>query len=234
MLLKGLWAWLEWPWLVFLNLWNHLWNFGLWLTEIRRFYRDPALRRADRLWMVEYGLSDPFALSRKATQQADLDTDLTVYGETPWTTLERVCRALELTAEETFVELGAGTGRNLLFVCYRFQARAVGYELIPRFVEKFTWLRQRLQLTQRVEMHAQNWFDAELDGQVLFLVGSCYSDAHLERANQKLAGLAPGTRVASVSYPLDTVCFEGLGSFRAPFSWGMGTVYLQIRRPMIA
>lgn len=219
------------PWLMVLNLWNHFWNLGIWIGEIRRYYADALLRRADLMWMVEYSLSSPFTLSRKAREEAGLAADLTVYGETPWTTLERVCEALKLGPDDMFVDLGAGTGRTLLFVHYRFGARALGYELVPRFVEKFAWLQHRLGLATIVEMRAQNWFDADLSqGTAFFLVGSCYSDDHLEIARKKLAELPAGSRIASVSYPIAGDAFEPLGDFVSAFSWGSGTVYLQRRR----
>ncbi|MGV3523344.1 MAG: hypothetical protein ACO1RX_03930 [Candidatus Sericytochromatia bacterium] len=225
---------LEWPWLVLLNLTNHFWNLGLWLREIRRYYGHVLLCRADLLWMLEYGLQSPFALSQRAQREADLPPDLLIYGETPWPTLEQICDALMLQSDELFIDLGAGTGRNLLFVNYWYGARSRGYELVPRFVTKFRWLQQRLELTGRVEMRQANWLNCPLaelsEGQAFLLVGSCYDDVHLAKATQRLAQLPEGVRLATVSYPLDDPAFEPLAEFRAPFSWGWGTVYIQRRR----
>lgn len=220
---------IEIPWLMVLNVWNHFWNFGIWTLEIRRYYRNPFLMKADWLWMLEYGLKSPFTLSRQATEQAGLPDDLTVYGETPWTTLEKVCEAVKLGTDDVFVELGAGTGRNLLFVHYWYGARAVGYELVPRFVEKFSWLQKHLLLEGVADLHLANWFDENLAGSVFFLVGSCYSDEHLEQATAKLLELEVESRVVTVSYPLTDPGFELLESFSAPFSWGIGTVYVHKR-----
>lgn len=224
----------EWPWLVVLNLANHFWNFGLWLLEVRRYYGHILLSRADLLWMLEYGLHSPFVLSQRAQRAGDLPADLLVYGETPWSTLEQICDALALQSHELFVDLGCGTGRNLLFVYHWYGARSRGYELVPHFVAKFRWLQQRLKLKGRVDMRQANWLDCPLaelaEGQAFLLVGSCYDDAHLAKATQRLAQLPEGTRLATVSYPLNDPAFERLHDFRAPFSWGWGTVYIQRRR----
>lgn len=223
----------EWPWLLVLNLGNHFWNFGLWLQEIRRYYGHVLLSRADLLWMLEYGWHSPFALSQRAQREGHLPADLLVYGETPWPTLERICDALALQNHELFVDLGCGTGRNLVFVHHWYGARSRGYELVPRFVAKFRWLQQRLKLTERVEMRQANWLErpvAELaEGQAFLLVGSCYDDHHLQLATRHLSHLPVGTRLATVSYPLHDPAFERLSEFRAPFSWGWGTVYIQRR-----
>lgn len=218
------------PWLVLVNWANHFWNFWLWLQEIRRYYTLGPLMKADLLWMIEYGLQSPFSLSRQATETQQLPEDLTVYGETPWTSLDRICQEVGLCSEDVFVELGAGTGRNLLFIHYWFGARAIGYELVPRFVEKFNWLKHHLHLDKIVDLHLKNWFEAELSGNIFFLVGTCYSDFHLKKAEEKLADLQAGTRIITVSYPLDENLFEPLKSFQTAFSWGQGTVYIQRKR----
>ena len=217
------WGGIELPWLVLLNLWNHFWNLGLYFQEVRRFYSG-ALLKADLFWMLEYGLKSPFSISRQATREQALEPDLTVYGETPWTTLETVCQVVNLKASDHFVELGCGTGRNLLFLNYRYACKITAYELIPRFVEKFSWLQQRLGL-HRIDVRNANWFDADLQGDVFFLVGSCYSDQHLLQAQQKLADLPVGTRIVTVSFPLEGAPFRLLNSWQAPFSWGKGTLY---------
>lgn len=213
-----------------INAINHFWNFGLWLREIQRFYRNGHLMRADLLWMLEYALKSPFTISRQATQGQQIPSDLSVYGETPWTTLAQICDAVGLQPGEVFVDLGAGTGRNLLFVHYWYGAQAVGYELIPRFVEKFNWLKKHLHLTKIVEIYEKNWFEINLKGDVFLLVGTCYSDFHLQIAQKKLSELPVQTRIVTVSYPLDAAYFDLLRSFEAPFSWGSGTVYIQHRR----
>lgn len=230
----GLHGLLELPWLMLLNLWNHLWNFALWIGEIRRYYGNGRLLKADLLWMIEYGFSSPFTLSRKATQREGLPEDLTVYGETPWTTLALICDSVKLAPGERFVDLGAGTGRNLLFVHYAYGARALGFELVPRFVEKFAWLQHHLQLAGVVELRQQNWLDEPLSGDsatdVFCLVGSCYSDAHLDQAARRLAELPAGTRVVTVSYALPPAQFALEHEQGAAFSWGKGTIYFQRRR----
>lgn len=227
--MKLIWQLLEWPWLLLLNAWNHFWNFGLYLQEIWRYYRCWPLAKADLLWMLAYGFKSPFEISRSATQQAALPEDLTVYGETPWPTLERVCEAVGLQAGHKFVELGCGTGRNLLFLHYRYGCQLEAYELVPRFVEKFQRLQRRLGL-QGIQVHAQNWLEAPLDaqsGDVFYLVGTCYDDQHLDLATERLASLPAGTWVVTTSYALQGAVFEQLKQFEAPFSWGKGTVYVQ-------
>lgn len=220
----------ELPGLVLLNWLNHFWNLWLWLAEIRAFYGNPALRRADWLWMRSYGLQSPFDLSRRALQAGQLPEDLSIYGETPWTTLRRIARAAGLQPGSQVIDLGCGTGRTLLFFYYALGCPARGYELVPAFVSRFEALQARLGLGEAVQIFAQNWFEADLrDGDFLLLVGTCYSDEHLQQASRCLSQLRRGAVVASVSYALDSPDFELWQHFEAAFSWGRATVFLQRR-----
>lgn len=222
---------LEFPWLLLLNFWNHFYTFWHWLQEVYHYYRFPPLLKADLIWMLEYLWRTPFALSRKATQEQNLPEDLTTYGETPWTTLETICREIHLQPEDIFVELGFGTGRNLLFIPLYFHCRAIGFELIPAFVNKMPWLLHSNHLTQSVTIYAQNWLEADLSqGSVFFLVGTCYSDEHLQQATQKLREVSPGARIVTVSWPLTDSAFKLLHQKELPFSWGRGTVYFHQRQ----
>lgn len=224
-LLRALWTI---PGLILLNWANHFWNFWLWLGEIRAFYADWHLMQADLLWMLNYGLQSPFTLSRQALQTEALPDDLSVYGETPWTTLARIAEAAGLQAGDQVIELGCGTGRTLLFFYYALGCKVRGYELVPAFVARFERLHRQLKLGSDVQILQQNWFDADLSaGQFFLLVGTCYSDDSLRQALHCLEQIRPGAVVASVSYPLRSVAFKPVQILELPFSWGRGTVYLQ-------
>lgn len=179
--------------------------------------------------MRAYGLQNPFRLSAQATRQLeDAHADLTVYGETPWTTLARMAAAVGLQPGEHFVELGAGMGRNLLWMSHYARAQATGFELIPAFVERF----QSLACRGTAVMHQQNWFDVDLtalQGDVFLLVGTCYDDRHRKTANACLQQVPAGTRIITVSYALSAQHFLLTSSFEAAFSWGKGTVFVHTR-----
>lgn len=188
--------------------------------------------------MRTYGLQNPFRLSAQATRQmGDAHADLTVYGETPWVTLARMAKAVRLQPGEHFVELGAGTGRNLLWMTYFAQVRATGFELVPAFVEHFEHFQSLCaeglpELEAPPIMHPYNWFEADLQalaGDVFLLVGTCYDGEHRQQANACLQQLPGGTRVITVSYALSSQSFMLDTSFTAPFSWGKGTVFVQTR-----
>lgn len=205
---------------------NALWGFGLYLRDVVAFYRYTPLRKADLKLMRAYGLQNPFRLSALGTQALGPDyEDLTVYGETPWCTLARIAAAVELQPGEHFVELGAGTGRNLLWAHYFAQVKASGYELIPTFVERF----KSFENIPMLQLYEQNWFDVDLKalgGDVYLLVGTCYDDTHREQANDCLRRLPKGKRVITISYALPAHDFILQRSFIGSFSWGKGTVFI--------
>lgn len=206
---------------------NALWGFGLYLRDITAFYHCGPLRRADVRLMKAYGLQNPFRLSALGTQALGQDhEDLTVYGETPWCTLARITTAAGLQPGDHFVELGAGTGRNLLWAHHYAQAKATGYELIPEFVARFEKIQEPPNLL------LQNWFEVDLKalaGDVYLLVGTCYDDIHRQQATTCLKQLPQGKRVVTISYALPSRDFWLRCSFVAAFSWGKGTVFIHER-----
>ncbi len=212
---------------------NICWTFWLYLKEVKAYYGNATLRRLDISLMLHYGRRNPFALSASATRQG-LDPDLTVYGETPWTTLQRILDAVAFTSEQHFVELGAGTGRNLCFVHCFYGSRVTGYELIPDFVTLFSrWQQQpfvqQLLPAEAVSLVHRNWFEVALEGDVFLLVGTCYNARNRRQAERVLRQLAPGKKVITISYRLPASDFLLLASFAASFSWGKGTVFIQER-----
>ena len=208
---------------------NALWVFWLYARDVAAFYHCRPLRQADLRLMKAYGLHSTFRLSAQATRSMPEDqADLTVYGETPWCTLARIAEAVALQPGEHFVELGAGTGRNLLWAYYYAQAQVTGYELVPAFVERFQTVKQNTVLP----LYKKNWFEADLKalaGDVFLLVGTCYDDRHRQQAYVCLRQLPRGKRVVTISYPLPSADFVLLRSFVSAFSWGKGTVFVHER-----
>lgn len=223
-----LWPLFEWPYLVLLNLWNHFYNFGIYLQEIIGFYRYPLLLKMDLVWMWMYALQSPFTLSGQATRLQALPADITVYGETPWITMARILEEIPMQKDDVFYELGCGTGRNLLFVHGYSGLPVVGFELVPAFVARLKKLCQHLGIETGVRVYQQNWFDADLRaGTIFFLVGTCYSDETIAKAEKALRHIQPGAWVISTSYALDVPGLKLIQTMKLPFSWGYGTVYIQ-------
>lgn len=212
------------PYFILLNLLNHLYNFGLYLVEIFCFYRNPRLLKYDVYWMLEYALRSPFSMSQKYTQDQALERSLTTYGETPWFTLKKIFEP-HLQAHMTVFELGAGTGRTLLFLKGYFGADVVGFELIQPFVHKFQWLKHVLKL-EGVDMRQGDWMKTDLsEGDLFLLVGTCYSDGDIVAAQQALRKVKKGAIIITTSWSLDHEVFECVSEEKCYFSWGRGTVY---------
>lgn len=225
-----MWFLLEWPYLVVLNIWNHFYNFGIYLGEIAKFYRYPLLRDIDLAWMWAYAWQSPFQISGQLTRQEGLPSDITVYGETPWTTMAQILQQIPLQPQDVFYELGCGTGRNLLFVHGYYGIPVVGYEIIPLFVSRLKALCQALGLSAGISVHGQNWFQADLSpGTIFFLVGTCYEDETIAAAELALNRVRSGSWVISTSYALDVPGLKVIKEMKLPFSWGSGTVYIQRR-----
>lgn len=199
--------------------------------EAIRYYRFPAILKMDLLWQWTYFFHSPFRISRQDCAREKLSKYLTVYGETSLLAFEHILQQVSASPNDTLYEMGSGTGRALLFANLRFQMNAVGYEVIPTFVDKTKQLIKRLRLEESVSIYQQNWFQADLSkGTIFFVVGTCYSDSEVEVMKAKLREVPSGAHVITVSFPLEVDYLKRIDKQSYFFSWGRDIVYFHLRK----
>ena len=66
---------------------------------------------------------------------------------------------------------------------------------------------------------------------VIYLYGTCLDDEEIKRLVRRFEGLAPGTKVITVSYPLSEYAdtYMTHKEFPARFPWGRAQVYLNYK-----
>jgi len=190
----------------------------------RRFYADFSFKEADLALKKEYFLQNPYRLSRRFWNHH-------VYGETPLTSLEIIGLKASLSEADRFVDLGAGRGRGIFFMHYRFGCKVLGIERIPTFIEKALKIQKKLRM-EKVEFLQADLASSlpPIQGTVFYLAWTCFEDALVLGMTRWLEQLPNKTKIITVSDPLDKDTFSIVDQFSVPFAWGEGDIYIHEKR----
>jgi hypothetical protein len=199
----------------------------------RQFYTDFSFKKADLALKKEYFWQNPYRLSRRFWNRH-------VYGETPLTSLETIGLKARLSEADRFVDLGAGRGRGVFFMHYRFGCRALGIERVPTFIEKALKIQKKLK-AEGVEFLQADLRDCpqtlnpsssnpSIHGTVFYLAWTCFEDALVLGMTRWLEQLPNKTRIITVSEPLDKGSFSVIDQFSVPFAWGEGDIYVHEKK----
>lgn len=198
-----------------------------------KYYGNAQFCKADLLLYFKYFLSGPFNLHKIFLMEKG-EKDLYTYGETPLTTLEKIAIEAKIKPADTVVELGSGRGHNCFWLSSIIGCRAIGIEYVPDFIKRANWVKEKLLLKQ-VEFLCQDFLNLDEPlpiGNVYYLYGSCFDDKEIKILAAKFLKIKTPVKIITVSYPLtdyaDTKAFEVLKHFKAPFTWGMADVYIQV------
>ena len=177
-----------------------------------------------------YLFSSPYTVSRRYLKWIGADDPYT-YGETPLTTLSKIMELAEIDAGDHVFELGAGSGYTALWLNLVAGCRVTAVELIPGFVWRLRWVVRLFGLVG-INVRREDFLTVSLDGvSVVYLCASNLDDSSIKQLAKRLALLPSGTRVISVSYPMqsyiDSVSFEPVDAFEVDFPWGEADVYIQ-------
>lgn len=220
-------------WLSLLKVWldNYLYRKELAKSDRKRLGNMSWYRVLEKELKKAYRFSGPFAISRRAREQARLPLEDLTYGETPLGTAWDILKELDIDQADHIVELGAGRAILSLVAATAFGCKATPLEIIPAFTSRTQKIAIRLGLIQ-LQAKAFNLLSDKLpEGSVYYWTATTFrpdSWAYIEKA---LASCYPETRVVSLSKPLDTKLWLVELKKTMYFSWGEATVYFQKRLP---
>lgn len=191
-------------------------NLVEYLKVVCRYYSNATFRKVD--WQL-VRKPNPFKIHREYLMNKNAD-DVYTYGETPLTTLERIAR--DVTPEDVVFELGCGRARTCFWLkCFK-HCKVVGVDYTPQFIEN----AEKLQLPG-MEFRCEDILKTDFTGGTFFyLYGTCLYDATIKQLSKKFKKLPKGTKIVSVSYPLEGL--EVIEQYTAPFTWGYGDVYVHV------
>lgn len=203
------------------------------LRTLKRYYPNAQFRRADWRFLLAYLFRDADKICVRHVRHLPDDQVQKIWGETFFSTLDDVARAVRLNENDVMYELGCGRGRGVFWLNAFHGCRVVGVEINPVFMKIATRIRDRVQ-ADGVEFITANLLDLDYSpASVIYLYGTAFSDAALRQLMKRFATLRPGARVASVSARLgrysNTPLFELEQTIQGKFLWGRADIFIYRR-----
>lgn len=199
----------------------------LWQRELqKKYYHHTLFKECDVTLLSRYARCTPYEISKRF-MQAQGASQIHVYGETPLKLYDQMARLWGLQPQHLFVELGCGRGRGLLFLAHFYHCTCYGIEWIEEFVHKAQGLHTH------VHLYCEDFMtSSRLDGDFLYLYGTCLEDEDIMKLCQRLLCVRPGCKMITVSFSLCEYHhgFRCIDRFKGVFPWGQGTIFLNIRR----
>jgi hypothetical protein len=150
-----------------------------------------------------------------------------IYGETPLVTALSVFHRAGVGRGSRLVDLGAGRGRVLLAARW-LGAEARGVELIADHVKRVEGSLQRAGITLTVGDMLQEELG---DATHIFTNWLALSPETKARLIERLRTCRPGTRIITVTRPVEAQGFVPLSKHWRLFTWGIEVVWLHEYRP---
>jgi len=216
--------------LLLLNLQVKFRNLSEFCRVIFRFYRNRSFRQQDLYLLSQYLWKNPFKVSKEFLLKSGA-IDPYAYGETPLTTLAQIAEACQISPVDTFFELGCGRGRSCFWISCFYKCRVIGIDFVPVFIEKAQKVKKRYHL-ESIDFRCEDMLKSSFSGGTIFyLYGTCLDTLVIKKLINKFSKLPPGTKIVTVSYPLNDYIqqplFSILKEWKLPFTWGEGVVYIQ-------
>jgi len=169
--------------------------------------------------------SNPYRTCRKFLQKKG-ETDVYAYGETPFSTLQKIASQCNASRSDRWLELGSGRGRGCFWIAQFIGCETVGVEWIPPFVRLSRFLKNLFGV-QNVSFLHQNFEEADFSGvSIVYLYGTCLPDETVSRLTEKMEALPNGARVVSISEPLECGHLRMIKSFPVRYPWGEAEAFL--------
>lgn len=196
-----------------------------------RYYPNAWFRRADLRCLLPYLLRNPYRICQRYLRSLPDDRVQKIYGESFFTTLDTIAKAVNLSEKDVIYDLGCGRGRSVFWFHAMYKCRAVGVEIFPLFVTQARKIKKKLGM-DGVEFIYGNLMDLDYDdATIIYFYGTAFTNEAVAKLMSRFNTLKAGTRVVSVSYPLpdytDELAFELEQKIKGKYLWGYADIYIQ-------
>jgi hypothetical protein len=177
-----------------------------------RYYKSPRFALLDLTFGLVALFINPYRTCRKFLQKRG-ETNIYAYGETPYTTYQRIVEECGVTREDTWIEMGSGRGKGCFWIAHFVQCRVIGVEWIPQFVyiaKGILALFQIKNLTFKLEEMGKTDLQSAT---LIYLYG------HFPSLQIPL-----GAKVLTISEPLEGL--KVIKQFWVRYPWGRTAAYL--------
>jgi len=195
------------------------------ISVIRRYYVNPRFVLVDLTYNFINLFWNPYRACRKFLQKQG-EKDVHVYGETPLTTFEKLMNAVGLCRDDKYVELGSGRGKTCVWAGLFRGCKVRGVEWMPEFV-RVSSLCAKI-AGKHVRFEQTNMLTVDLsDATVVYFYG-IHMDAEL--LDNTFAQLKPGSRLITISEPINHEHFQITQVLPVRFPWGETEAYVHTKK----
>ncbi len=196
-------------------------GFALWEWSYVLWNRPALLPALWRSW--EWSLfHSPYSRRRPSSGEF-------TYGEIALPTVDKILTLLNANTNDCMVDLGSGRGRVVLLAACR-GIPAEGIELLNNLVKGAQYAQGNDFPLAR--FHENNFLDADLQhATILWVAGTCWTSETHARILEKILALPPGTRVISITRPLQHPRLPVQTVVQGWTSWGRDSYHIQWLKP---
>ncbi|WP_395843907.1 class I SAM-dependent methyltransferase [Archangium violaceum] len=201
------------------------------LDVLLLLFRPRLLGPYLRVWLAEF-LRSPYRLAAsfevvRVLKASGQDMRELVYGETPVATAVWIFHRAGLRRGGRLVDVVAGRGRALLGARW-LGAEARGVDLLERHVASVSGAMRKAGISLQVGDATQQDLG---DATHVYLAWTCLSPDTKARVIERLRTCAPGTRILTVTRPLEAPGFITVSRHWVLFTWGFERVWIHEYRP---
>lgn len=187
----------------------------------------------DGLWRIDvalarrYGLGRAYRISLRERPHGSPGEGVAyTYGETNLATMRHILSLTQAGPDDTFLELGSGTGRFALMASRMVGLTAIGVEQIPTFVATAQSIARDQGLTRCTFIEADLFEVSWAEASILYVTATTFSETLLDRIDAKCAELRPGARLVTLTHSPRAEGLEQRATEVLDFSWGPATVFV--------
>jgi hypothetical protein len=185
------------------------------IETVQKYYKSPKFALIDLSFAFFSFFVNPYRTCRKFLQKKGMQ-EIYAYGETPYSTYEKIVRECGIGPEDTWLELGAGRGKGCFWLAHFVQCKVIGVEWIFQFV-LFAKIIRAIFRVKSVSFWQKNIETMDLqEASVIYLYG-LWPDLELKK----------GVKVISISEPFPNC--KVIKSFWIRYPWGRTRAFLQIK-----
>lgn len=183
------------------------------LETIRCYYVSPKFALIDLLFGFAALFMNPYRICRKFRQKRRIE-NIYAYGETPFSTYQRIAEQCAVGPSDTWYEMGAGRGKGSFWLAHFIGCQVVGIEQVPAFV----YIARALKTLFRMKNLRFDLGDMEKTG--LSTATYIYLYGHWPKLQ-----IPHGVKVISISEPLPDL--PVIKTFWVRYPWGRTAAFLQ-------
>ncbi len=198
------------------------------------------LEHAKTILDTLYGDIDGYEISNIGRRSGEYPEKSFVYGEVAAESFYRIISRLKPREGAVFYDLGAGTGKAVVLAHLLFPfRRSIGIEIVPTLYESAQGVLYRYRseiephLGSRpgsIEFLLGDVMEKDFsDGDVVFMHSTCFEGGMMQRLQERLKALKPGSRIVTVTKDLQGPEFTLVEHREYNMNWGQTTIYVYTR-----